>query len=264
MPSPGNDERSARPVSAGGRGHRALVGLSLVSFLVVLCSCSGGGSGGSEVSSSPTPAPTPSTVAQEDALAARIPLEGGALVSLRWKLPGKVSEDVKAPLLAARRLVAIDYYKYSTADPVRWFNTVLSVQELEPDDIIYQSNQELEPQPWSERGSGPVWIWVMDIKKRPAGTVDVMMCHDPSWSSKVRLRKNTRAEQLVRVDTVTVSLLKHYPDGQRWKVTDYNPLSGDPVNRSYTPSCVEWAKAHTTMGGWTLPPESSESSEPTP
>ncbi|MDQ1292893.1 MAG: hypothetical protein QG608_774 [Actinomycetota bacterium] len=73
-----------------------------------------------------------------------------------------------------------------------------------------------------------------------------------------------RSDNGVAVDTATVSLLKHYPDGQRWKVTDYNPLAADPANLPYTPSCKAWAKTHTTTEGWTLPSESPDSVDPAP
>jgi hypothetical protein len=135
---------------------------------------------------------------------------------------------------------------------------------LEPSDRIYKTDRDMEPLPWSERDSGPVWIWVMDIKKESAGVVDVTICLDVSWTSKVRFQKNTRGYGGVGVDTVTVSLLDHYPDGKRWKVTDYNPLTGDPANRPYTPSCKAWGKTHTTTEGWTLLPESPDSVDPAP
>ncbi|MDQ1294937.1 MAG: hypothetical protein QG608_2822 [Actinomycetota bacterium] len=243
-PTPEPAARARRP-GPGRCAAMAMVG-------IFLAGCSGSSDPAPAASPSLTPSPTASTVTQEEALASQIPVDGDRLRPLRWRLPQHVPTDQTAPLLAARRMIALDQYIFSTAKPLLWANTVLTVEKISPEEFGSRK-EELIDQPWEGRSSGPIWIWVMGLKKKDPDTVDITACIDGGWGAEVSKQDDKRAYGGVGADAVTVSRITDYPDGERWKVTRYD-VYPDPEHKTGNQErCEAWAATHTTTEGWTLP-----------
>jgi hypothetical protein len=246
-PIPERTARARRP----GPGRCATAAMAAV-VVRLLAGCSGNSDPAPVGSPSLTPSPTASTVTQEEALASQIPLDGDKLLPLHWRLPQNVPTDQTTPLLAARRMIALDQYIFSTAKPRLWANTVLAVEKISPEKFNSRK-EKLIDKPWERRASGPIWIWVMGLKKKNPDTIDVTVCLDNAWASEVRKQDDKRAYGGVGANVVTVSRITDYPDGERWKVTRYD-VYPDPEHKTGNQErCEAWAATHTTTEGWTLP-----------
>jgi hypothetical protein len=250
-------ETSSPAPEPAARAHRSGPGRCAFAALVpvmgmLLAGCSGDSDPAPTVSPSLTPSPTASTVTQEETLASQIPLDGDRLRPLHWRLPQNVPTDQAAPLLAARRLIALERYIFSTARPRLWANTTLAVEKISPKEFESRK-EELIDQTWEGRSSGPVWIWVMGLQKKDIDTIDVTACIDNAWGAEVSKQDDKRAYGGVGADVVTVSRITDYPDGERWKVTRYD-VYPDPEHKTGNQErCEAWAATHTTTEGWTLP-----------
>jgi hypothetical protein len=207
----------------------------------------------SSSSPSPTPSPTPGTVAQENALASVVPLNGTDLVPLHWRMPTVKTADAPA-VLAARRASALDALVISTPSPAAWAGTQLAVLQLDTDTDLYQDLAHTTFLPWKKRSAGPIWIWVMNIHRESADRISIYQCKDRGWIGTAGnpVTKKWRVSGVI--DHLVVSKLSHYPDGSRWKVTEYD-ITGGPDEDRYLKQCKAWAATHSTTDGWTLPPE---------
>jgi hypothetical protein len=222
----------------------------------------------SEASVTPSPFPVPSTSAQEEAQAASIPLEGTALVPLHWRLGTVKPQDAKA-VLAVRRLTALENIIFSMEDPSVWRTAQMSVQNLPADSSILEHMAKAFPLSWEKRYAGPTWIWVMDVHRDSPKQVTTYQCVDGAWSGtvgeSVRKRKDRSWTEDGAVERTIVSLLDDYPDGSRWKVTDYDMFAGSKGDQ-YQEKCSAWARTHTTTEGWEFPPTTQPPglTDPTP
>jgi hypothetical protein len=240
--------------------------LALVLALGLLAGCTGTpsepvpGTVSASGSPSPTPSPTPSTVAQENALASRVPLDGTDLRPLHWRLPAVKASDAPA-VLAARRATAVDVLVYSLPSPAEWAGTQLAVLQVDTDTDLYQDVARTTSQPWEARPVGPLWVWIMNIHRESPDRVSIHQCRDFGWAGTVGdpMTKNWRLSG--EVNHLVISRLSHYPDGSRWKVTDFDITGGKNADR-YQKQCKAWAATHTTTEGWTLPAEPTTT--PTP
>jgi hypothetical protein len=226
--------------------------LALTASIGLLAGCTGS-TPTPPPATSPTPSPTPSTVAQENALASVVPLTGTDLVPLHWRLPAVKTADAPA-VLAARRAIALDVIAFSIPSPATWAGTLLSVQQLDTDTDLYRLYAETKSTAWKKRSAGPVWIWAMNIHRESADRVSIYLCRDRGWTGTAGnpMTKKWRVSGVI--DHLVVSRLSHYPDGARWKVTDFD-ITGGPDEDHYLKQCKAWAATHSTTEGWTLPPE---------
>jgi hypothetical protein len=203
---------------------------------------------------SPAPTPTPSTVAQENSLAARIPLDGNELRPLHWRLPAVKASDAPA-VLAARQATALFEITFSGPTPAEWAGAQLAVEDLNAETSqVYQHVAETTFLPWEKRMASPVWVWIMNIHRESADRFSIHQCLDLGWSGTVGKPRTARDMTLGDINHLTVSRLSHYPDGSRWKVTSFDITGGKDADR-YQKQCKAWADTHTTTEGWTLPPE---------
>jgi hypothetical protein len=213
-------------------------------------------------STSPTPSPTPSTVAQENALASRIPLNGTDLVPFHWRLPTVKTADTPA-VLAARRATVFSDVAYSTPSPAHWTGAQLAVEDLEATDDLYRHLAEATSRSWKNREAGPVWIWIMNIQRDSPDRVSIYQCRDLGWIGTAGNPVTKKWRVSGAIDYLVVSKLSHYPDGSRWKVTEYD-ITGGPDEDRYLKQCRAWAATHSTTEGWTLPPEPTTTPDPMP
>ena len=186
-------------------------------------------------------------------MASVVPLKGTDLVPLHWRLPATKDSDAAA-VLAARRATAVDALVYSIPSPAEWAGTQLAVLQVDTDTDLYQDVARATFLPWKERAAGPIWIWIMNIHRESANRVSIYQCHDEGWLSSAGEPRTSRDMTLGGVEHLVVSRLSHYPDGSRWKVTDFD-ITGGPDEDRYLKQCQAWAATHTTTEGWTLPPE---------
>jgi hypothetical protein len=243
-----------RPESEPFRRPRGWIVLTLVCVTCfgLLAGCdNGSGDSSSPKASSPAPLVTPTTAQQVSDLTKEIPVDGNAMIPLRWRLLTVKDPALEAPLLVARQYITVRRILYTDEYPSRWLPHLLAVGE-EPSQRHVKSILKYDPLPWEKRLIGPSWIWIMATKTEGAGKVLINYCVDDGWQGSPRIPP-TRRMRTGGVGSVEVSLLKDFPGGPVWKVTKLWPSDRQAVNKPYVKECVAWWKAHTSTEGWTIP-----------
>jgi hypothetical protein len=239
----------------------------LVVSLGVLAGCAGTPSEPSPTrhsfngSTVPRPSPTPSTIAEENALASKVPLNGNSLVPLHWRLPSIKGSDAAA-VLAARRATAVDDLIYSIPSNAAWAGTQFAVEQISSD--LYKLYAQDTLTPWKKLSAGPVWIWIMNVHRETPDRLSIHQCTDSGWNGSAGGPGTKKRDRDGSVERLVVTRLSHYPDGARWKVTDRDYMGDTYASRQqknqypktqYQKQCKAWTATHTTTGGWTLPSE---------
>ncbi|MDQ1295252.1 MAG: hypothetical protein QG608_3137 [Actinomycetota bacterium] len=230
----------------------AIITLACITGFGLLAGCdSDSGTSSHPRTSSPEPLVTPTTAQEVRDLTKEIPLEGNAMVPLRWRLLTLKDPALEAPLLAARQYITLRRILHTDEYPSRWIPHLLAVGE-EPSERHVENIQKESPLPWEERLIGPSWIWIMTAKTEGTGRASITYCTDDGWQGKPAVPPTSRM-RTGGVETVEVSLLKDFPGGPVWKVTKLWPSDRLTINKPYVKQCTAWWKTHTSTEGWTVP-----------
>lgn len=190
-------------------------------------------------SPSPSPRPTLPDITHEEAYARVPPLEGTPPVTITWELPEVDDPQLAAALDVMRRFVALDedVNRLSPQAPYDKAYLYYFLATEEHADLTYHFSQE----PASTPLLGPLWYWVMDLRRTADDEVQIDTCVDIGWyvSDPADAPRETPYRGSLR--TYILKLVSDEDGVERWKVDGVDPNSIARVGPEAEAACDEWA-----------------------
>lgn len=214
--------------------------------IVGVSACSGSSS--NEAPSGPEPQllpPSPSglpalpEITYEEAYEQVPPLEGTPPVTISWELPDIDDPDLVEALQVMRMFVALeeDENRLKPQAPYEKAYLYYFLATEEYADFLYPFSLEPAATPLM----GPLWYWVMDLRRTAKDEVQVDTCVDIGWfvSDPDDAPRQTPYRGALR--TYIIKLVADEDGVERWKVGGVDPNARERIGHEAQNACNEWA-----------------------
>lgn len=225
---------------------RSICGALICISFIGLAGCTGAPtSDPPEATYGPTPSTSPTAqaalpgITHEEAYGQVPPLEGTPPVIITWELPDVSDSESVEALDVMRMFVALreDDNRLSSQAPYEKAYLYYFLATEEYADRLYSSSQE----PASSPRLGPLWYWVMDLRRTADDEVQIDTCVDIGWhvSDPSEAPRPTPHRGALR--TYILKLVLGDDGVERWKVDGVDPNSIARVGPEAEAACDEWA-----------------------
>jgi|ADGO01.1.fsa_nt_gi hypothetical protein len=196
------------------------------------------------LASEPAPSPSPTQltlpdITHEEAYAQVPPLDGTPPVVINWELPEVDDPEVAEALDVMRMFVALreDDNRLSPQAPYEKAYLYYFLATEEYADLVYPLSQK----PASTPLLGPLWYWVMDLRRTGDDEIQIDTCVDIGWyvSEPAEAPRPTPNRGSLR--TYILELVQGDDGVERWKVDGVDPNSVARVGQAAQDACDEWA-----------------------
>lgn len=190
-------------------------------------------------SPSPSPKPTLPDITHEEAYARVPPLDGTPPVTITWELPKVDDPELAAALDVMRMFVALreDDHRLSPQAPYEKAYLYYFLATEEYADRVYPSSQE----PASRPRLGPLWYWVMDLRRTADYEVQIDTCVDIGWFVSDPAEAPRPIPYRGSLRTYILTLMTDDDGVERWKIDGVDPNSIARVGPEAEAACDEWA-----------------------
>jgi len=193
---------------------------------------------GSAASPSPTTPPGLADITYEEAYGQVPPLEGTPPVTITWELPEADDPELLEALQVMRMFVALreDTNRLKPEAPYAKAHLYYFLATEDLAEFMYSFSQETASSPLL----GPLWFWVMDLRRTADDEVQIDTCVDIGWyvSDPAEAPREFRRGSL---RTYILKLVQGDDGVERWKVDGVDPNSIARVGPEAEAACDEWA-----------------------